>query len=93
MLVKIAYGFGYGEHTTDLDFPDDTTDAEIERDVETALVGMGARRMNFFRRRLTPWDHARALSAIPRARQRDRMKETTDAMREALGLPEWAWRD
>ena len=36
--VIIKFGCGYGSHETDLDFEDDATDEEIERDVEQAVM-------------------------------------------------------
>lgn len=36
--IIIRYGIGYGTHTTDMEVQDDATDAEIEADVQDAIM-------------------------------------------------------
>ena len=45
-----------------------------------------------FKRKPDPSEAARELGAIPRRNERQRLIETTDALRRQLGLPPYQWR-
>lgn len=38
MRIVISYGVGYGRHTDEIEVEDNSTDEEIEKDVEEAVM-------------------------------------------------------